>query len=137
MYKKRCKEADIPEHHWAIPRKVVKETQAKTEKQGNLDGIVTKFQGSQVFTHEGLCHAVTQFISCDDQVSLAYLSTSIVLKVVLPSCWAVASRCKQGCVPELLGYYETKDTDDRPANDTQCHGPPPQQVCCLDWAVEG
>jgi hypothetical protein len=67
---------------------------AKTGKQGKLDGIVIKLQGGpQQFTREGLCHAVTQFIACDDQVRLKYLSASIPLNVVLPgSRWLSQTR---------------------------------------------
>jgi len=42
----------------------------KGAKQGTLDLMVTKVVGPQVFTHENLIHATTQFITVDDQVRL-------------------------------------------------------------------
>lgn len=74
LYKARCKEANVPEHHWAIPRPIWKRMQAqkcgkKVETQVNLDGIIQKVKGPQEFTREGLRHAITKFVACDDQVS--------------------------------------------------------------------
>lgn len=81
LYKERCKNADILEHHWAIPRPIWKKMQAlkngkKVDKQANLDGIVLKARGPREFTRDGLRDIVTQFITCDDQVS----STATILQ---------------------------------------------------------
>jgi DNA-binding LacI/PurR family transcriptional regulator len=74
VYKQRCKEANIPEHHWAIPRQIWKEMEAlkngkRSAKQTDLNGVVLKVTGPREFTRAALRHAVTQFIACDDQVS--------------------------------------------------------------------
>jgi hypothetical protein len=76
----------------------LRKTQAKTGLQGKLDGVVIKLQGGlQLFTREGLCHAVMQFIACNDQVSLAYVSTSTFLNVVLlGSRWLLQTRLHSG-----------------------------------------
>jgi hypothetical protein len=97
IYKSRCKEAKIPEHHWAIPRNIWREKQAKTGKQGNLDGVVVKLQGGpQTFTREGLRHAVCQFIACDDQVSITYHFANNVLN--MSSRWPLRIRPHSGTV---------------------------------------
>jgi DNA-binding LacI/PurR family transcriptional regulator len=74
LYKQRCKEANISEHHWAIPRQIWKEMEAlkngkRSTKQTDLDGVVQKVTSPREFTRGALRHAVTQFIACDDQVS--------------------------------------------------------------------
>lgn len=48
----------------------------KVDKQANLDGIVLKARGPREFTRDGLRDIVTQFITCDDQVS----STATILQ---------------------------------------------------------
>jgi len=76
LYQERCKEANIPEQHWAIPRPIWNEMEEartrdknrKVSKQGTLDLTVTKLVGPQVFTRQNLLHAVTQFVTVDDQV---------------------------------------------------------------------
>ena len=68
--------ADIPfATHWAIPRPIWKKMEAlkagkMVDKQTNLDGIVLKATRPREFTHNGLRDVITQFITCDDQVSL-------------------------------------------------------------------
>jgi hypothetical protein len=97
IYQKRCKEAKVEEHHWAIPRHIWREAQEKKGKQGKLDGIVVKLQELQVFTHEGLRHAVSQFIACDDQVSTTYLSANSPFNAVpLGSRWPLQTRPHSG-----------------------------------------
>jgi hypothetical protein len=81
LYKERCKNAEIPKHHWAIPRTIWKEMEVlragkKVERQGNLDRVVQKVRGPQEFTREGLRDTVTKFITCDDQVSNFYSLTT-------------------------------------------------------------
>jgi hypothetical protein len=76
LYQEQCKEANIPEQHWAIPHPIwneIEEAQTcdknrKVSKQGTLDLTVTKLVGPQVFTCQNLLHAVTQFVTVDDQV---------------------------------------------------------------------
>ena len=41
----------------------------KVHKQTTLDGAFSK-QNIQEFTHEGVLHAVAQFVTCDNQVWL-------------------------------------------------------------------
>jgi hypothetical protein len=97
IYQKQCKEAKVEEHHWAIPRHIWREAQEKKGKQGKLDGIVVKLQEPQVFTHEGLRHAVSQFIACDDQVSTTYLSANGPFNAVpLGSRWPLQTRPHSG-----------------------------------------
>jgi hypothetical protein len=77
IYQERCKEADVPEHHWAIPRliwrKMEEEKRGKkvpVAKQGTLDGMLVETLNSPVFTRENVLHKVTQFVAVDDQVRL-------------------------------------------------------------------
>jgi len=75
LYQQRCKEENIPENHWAIPRSIWnarKEPQklGKGTGQATLDLMVTKLVEPQVFAREKLLHAVTQFITVDNQVRL-------------------------------------------------------------------
>ena len=58
----------------AIPREIWRameeEKNAKVRpRQGKLDGVVQKVVGPKEFSREGLRHAITQFVTCDDQVS--------------------------------------------------------------------
>jgi hypothetical protein len=101
IYQRRCKEANISEHHWAVPRHIWRERQAnlaKTRKQGTLDGIAVKLHGGpKLFTREGLRHAVCQFIACDDQVAITYLFANAILNVVqLGSHWPLQIRPHSG-----------------------------------------
>jgi hypothetical protein len=73
IYKQRCKEGKIPEHHWAIPRPIWNKMQdekrgIKTERQGTLDGLLIKKTEPLVFSRENVLHSVTQFVAVDDQV---------------------------------------------------------------------
>lgn len=71
LYKERCKEANIPENHHAIPRPLWKKMQenAKGKKQTTLDGVLEKQNIPKEFTRDGILRAVSQFIACGDQVS--------------------------------------------------------------------
>ena len=75
IYQQRFKEADVPEHHWAIPRLLWKKMEdekngKKVTRQGTLDGLLTTSVAPVVlvFTRENLLHMVTQFVAVDDQV---------------------------------------------------------------------
>jgi hypothetical protein len=75
VYKTRCDAERITIHHWAIPRPVWKEMQmAKNERkagrsqQGTLSDVFPKINAPKDFTREGVLHAVSKFIVCDDQV---------------------------------------------------------------------
>jgi hypothetical protein len=76
LYQERCKEENLPEHHWAIPRPIwnarkASQKQGKgTTRQATLDLMVTTFVEPQAFTRENLLHAITQFVTVDDQVRL-------------------------------------------------------------------
>jgi len=81
LYKKLCKEANIPEYHWAIPQDIWMEMEAlknrtQSGRQINLDGVVQKEHGPREFTQAVLQHTITQFVACDNQVSNHH--TSIV-----------------------------------------------------------
>jgi hypothetical protein len=73
LYQQRCKDANIPENHHAIPRQLWKEmNEEKTRKgktQAKLDNMIKRAQGPREFTRESALHAITQFIACNDQVS--------------------------------------------------------------------
>ncbi|KIK05364.1 hypothetical protein K443DRAFT_3861 [Laccaria amethystina LaAM-08-1] len=83
VYRKRCKEANLPEHHWAIPRIIWKQMEEErtgkdVARQGTLDGFVGKEVGPVVYTHENTLHMVTQFIAVDDQsLSVANKTTHL------------------------------------------------------------
>jgi hypothetical protein len=78
IYQKKCKDGNIPEHHWAIPRAIWKimEDEKNGKKvvtqgtQGTLDGLLIANVAPvvPVFTRENLLHMVTQFVAVDDQV---------------------------------------------------------------------
>jgi DNA-binding LacI/PurR family transcriptional regulator len=73
LYKQRCKEGNIPENHHALPRQLWKELEdakrnPKAMQQGKLDGAFKAIKESAEFTREGVLHAVTRFVACDDQV---------------------------------------------------------------------
>jgi hypothetical protein len=75
LYQKQCKEANIPENHWAIPHmtwKQMKEEQngKNISKQRTLDPLRMKSAGPEVFNRDNLLHVVTQFVAVDDQVRL-------------------------------------------------------------------
>jgi hypothetical protein len=73
LYKERCKDLDIPENHYALPRDLWKKMQEekknpKAKQQGNLDGTFKAIKGPVDFTREGVLDAVARFVACDDQV---------------------------------------------------------------------
>jgi hypothetical protein len=80
LYKERCKEANIPENHHAIPRPLwnkMQEEKAKGKKQTTLDGLLKNVP--KEFTRDGILRAVSQFIACGDQVRLSKLLALILL----------------------------------------------------------
>jgi len=74
LYKDLCKQANITEQHWAIPRLIWREMEAARRgkkpgpKQRTLE-FIAKDDAPLTFTHENLLHVVTQFVAVDDQVS--------------------------------------------------------------------
>src|SRR6266436_3015376 len=65
LYKERCKDLDIPENHYALPRDLWKKMQEekknlKAKQQGNLDGTFKAIKGPVDFTREGVLHAVAR-----------------------------------------------------------------------------
>lgn len=75
-YQTRCKEENVPEHHWAIPRPIWKKMEeerrggVKGARQGTLtQHLVGKPSAPPVFTRENVLHLVTQFVAIDDQAS--------------------------------------------------------------------
>ena len=74
IYKQRCKEKKIPEHHWAIPWLIWNIMQdekrgIKAERQSTLDGLLKKTTEPLVFSRKNVLHSVTQFVAVDDQVN--------------------------------------------------------------------
>ena len=90
LYQQRCKEGNIPESHHAIPQVIWKQmNKAKKGKtQAKLDGMIERVQGPREFMRESVLHAVTQFVACNDQVSMVKAS-------VHSSCTDLAIRCWQ------------------------------------------
>jgi hypothetical protein len=87
LYQQRCKDKNLPENHHALPRPIWKKMQEmrsglKTKTQSKLDGMVEKFQGPREFTREGALHAITQFIACNDQVSVQNLESGVELNIM-------------------------------------------------------
>jgi hypothetical protein len=72
IYKKRCEDAEIPVHHWAIPRdiwnKMERQKNSQGKPQATLDHVFEKLPGPREFTRDGILHAVAQLVACDDQV---------------------------------------------------------------------
>jgi hypothetical protein len=68
VYKKKGKDADIPTHHWAIPRPIGKGQKSDKKGQQKLDSRFEKLTGPREFMHDGILHVVAQFVACDDQV---------------------------------------------------------------------
>ena len=71
LYKERCAEQQLKEHHHAVPRDIARarlETK-KQEKAGQLtlDGVYKK-GAVKVFSREEVLKAVAEFVVCDDQV---------------------------------------------------------------------
>ena len=74
MYKTKCAELKVPEHHHAIPREIVRANieAKKRAKEGqlNLGGMfLQKTVAVKEFSREDVLHTVAEFIVCDDQVS--------------------------------------------------------------------
>ena len=112
IYKKKCEDAEIPVHHWAIPRQVWNEMESKKgnnkkknegEAQATLDHVFQKMSGPREFTRDGILHTVAQFVACDDQVHRACYSCCKTLKNV-----AVVSGGRQGTIPKLFSSNETE-----------------------------
>ena len=69
VYKEKCKEAKLPLHHHAFPPKIWKMLTKKgkgKEGQGMLQ--FAKVKVLKEFSEDGILHAVTQFVICNDWV---------------------------------------------------------------------
>ena len=78
LYVEKCKEANVPMHHWATPHDIwrVMEEEKEAEKQGQLmkkqQQQQLSFQmvtGLHEFTRAGVLHTVTKLIATNNQVS--------------------------------------------------------------------
>lgn len=84
IYKARCKEAGVEEHHWAVPRKLEKERRRKAEEEGQKAagkdpnaGKLIKMGfvaapgglGPKEFSKQSTLEHTAKFIVCTDQVS--------------------------------------------------------------------
>jgi hypothetical protein len=78
LYVEKCEKANVPTHHWAIPRDIwrVMEEEKEAEKQGRLTKKQQQQQlsfqtvtGPREFTRAGVLHAVTKLIATNNQVS--------------------------------------------------------------------
>ena len=74
IYKELCKKENIEEHHWAVPRHIVRAREAAVAaentkgRQSKLDDIFEKVTSPREFLRAGVLHAVAQLITCNDQV---------------------------------------------------------------------
>jgi hypothetical protein len=82
LYKERCEKAGVPINHHAIPPKLAQaqEKEKKEKLQTRLDDMYVTRQ--EVFTREAVLHAVSQFVACDDQVSMKLVISGQYLLVV-------------------------------------------------------
>ena len=78
LYVQKCEEANVPVHHWAIPRDIwrVMEDEKEAEKRGQLTEKQKQQKlsfetvtGPREFTRAGVLHAVTKLIATNNQVS--------------------------------------------------------------------
>lgn len=78
LYVEKCEKADVPMHHWAIPRDIwrVMEEEKEAEKRGRLTKKQQQQQlsfqtvtGPCEFTRASVLHAVTKLIATNNQVS--------------------------------------------------------------------
>lgn len=73
-YTERCKKAGISEHHWALPRKLVKEReQLQKREEGTIEAMGFKPKPGHTtlepFSKESVLKYVAKFVVCTDQVS--------------------------------------------------------------------
>ncbi|RDB24634.1 hypothetical protein Hypma_008182 [Hypsizygus marmoreus] len=72
LYKKKCKEKDIPENHWAIPHHIWREMEEE-KWQKNKKKVQAKIEFEHitelhVFSREGVLRLMMQLIAVDDQL---------------------------------------------------------------------
>ena len=88
IYKKRCEEKGIPINHWAIPRTVwkkmeeekVEETMGRsTKKQLQQQLNFKSVTGPREFTRAGALHSIVKLIATNDQVSMQYNISLIII----------------------------------------------------------
>ena len=70
IYKGKCETAGIPVNHHVIPPRIAQaqEREKKNMSQMTLDKNFVA--PPEVFKQEAILHAITQFVACDDQVSM-------------------------------------------------------------------
>ena len=83
LYKERCRELGLTEHHHAVPREIAKAEEKKLLKGGQqrLDDVFQRAVPKE-FSRQGILKAVAEFVVCDDQVTtgLAYTACVPTLK---------------------------------------------------------
>jgi hypothetical protein len=70
IYKERCKEANIPENHHALPRHLYWQMKVDKKATGRakltLDAVLEKPSKVKIYMCDEATHAVAQFVVCDD-----------------------------------------------------------------------
>lgn len=78
VYVERCKKAGVAEHHWAVPRDIMKarEKEAKATEaleKGSLTAMgfkeIPPTTGPRTFSKESVLEQASKFIICTDKVS--------------------------------------------------------------------
>ena len=128
VYKECCKENGILENHHAIPWEILKEMEEeklKGKKQVKINNILEKSTTPQEFTHEGVLHAVVQFVACDDQVLLDVLMWNVFVILINGRPWQWQERS----ISQLFSSDEAKSSLSRHAKYSQHYDLYPQPVC--------
>jgi len=111
-YSKKCKEAGLLEHHWAIPREIWNEMQLKkmdksTSRQQRIDGLFGEVVAPKEFSWEGILDAVAKFVACEDQVG------DCRVRRPFPDMVEVSCYCRQSCFPQLPCSNAAQDESQR------------------------
>jgi len=109
-YSKKCKEAGLPEHHWAIPREIWNEMELKkagksTGRQQRIDGLFGEVVAPKEFSWEGILDVVTKFVACKDQVGNCQVQEPFPQADVVE----VSCCCRQSQLPQLPSSNAAKD----------------------------
>jgi hypothetical protein len=119
-------------NHHAIRRKEFRQMQQKKKDpkakvQGTLDGAVKTLEAPREFTREGVLHAVTQFVACDDQVSVGNDFKRAIVLTLLTG----VGTSGQIVVPKLPRCNEAARDQAGCAQRPRRESTPPQRVCGL------